>query len=887
MNRLRNTFLLFFGCIAAALSAQNPAVVDSLEREARDAPNDSLRIEAYAALCDYIYPYDNEQRGKYALKIISLSVQQGPDGKEVIVWPKGRARGLYQMGNYYYFRSEYAEALPYFYQSLKINEQIGRKSGIAACLSAIARVHVELGQWAEAEENYRQSRLVYESIGFTRGVRSVLINSGVMFGRQKRDAEALVYYLEAEKTYTDPNDHSQLGTVYSNIGLCYKNTGQPALARAYYDKALTEYANTGETENLELLQLNLGDVYLDEGNNAEALRYYTTALHSGLQYDRKSRVQTAYNQLALVHIRLAEAAVSPAVKDSLYHKAFEFNGKARLYGDSIFNTERSKQLSELQVRYETEKKERAISQLNTEAKASEIALLKQEVELRQRRLEALSAREQSALLEKTNANYQLELQVNEANLRRQNAENEHKQQALELLNKEYALRETEARRERAVSWALKLGLAGFALLLFVLLRLFWQKNRANRAMMLQNREILRQQQKIEDQNRRLEEASRFKSNFLSNMSHEIRTPLNTVINVSELLADTPLSHQQNAYTNAISHASRNLLALINDILDLSKIEAGKIDIRPAPLHLAEFLRQQTDMLRFNLRDAKVRLELLPAADLPATIVTDGGRLSQVLLNLLGNALKFTEQGNITLFCSVAERRSPEDLVLQFAVQDTGIGIPPDKLEHIFDAFAQAEADTHLRYGGTGLGLAITKQLVEIQGGTLTVESTVGQGSTFRFTLPVKVAESAPVLAPPSAGSEKLPSCRILLVEDNLLNQMLAREMLEKIVDRPAITLAQNGREAMEKAGAQAYDLILMDIRMPVMDGFAAAAALRETGLQTPILALTANATNEEEQKCLAAGMNDYLSKPIDLAQLREKIGRWAGPSEKGAEERNL
>ncbi|HNL39973.1 MAG TPA: response regulator, partial [Saprospiraceae bacterium] len=241
---------------------------------------------------------------------------------------------------------------------------------------------------------------------------------------------------------------------------------------------------------------------------------------------------------------------------------------------------------------------------------------------------------------------------------------------------------------------------------------------------------------------------------------------------------------------------------------------------------------------------------------------------------LGNALKFTEKGAITLSCKLARQVSATKAVLEFAVKDTGIGIPPDKLEHIFDAFAQAEADTHVRFGGTGLGLSICKQLIEIQGGTLGVESTVGKGSIFRFSLPVDMAPSPAPAEPAPSAAAKLSRKQILLVEDNQFNRMLAVELLDKIIDEPGITLAENGAEAVEKTLENTFDLILMDIRMPVMDGIDAAKAIRKNGLQTPIVALTANATTEEEQRCGEAGMNDYLSKPIDLELLRDKIDRW-------------
>lgn len=867
---------LFLILPAGACFAQNQAVIDSLERLALRAPNDSAKAEFYDQICDYLSPYNNELRGVYAQKLLALAERKRPDGTYETLLPRARPRGLYHLGLFHYQRDEYPEALRCFYTAQPLYQEYNMTRGVAAIQSCIAKVYVAMEQWSDAESYYLQSKATYESVPFNKGVRSVLINLGHMHGVQGHRDKALEYYLQAEKTFTDPNERYAMATVYSNIGYCYRLDKQTALARSYFEKAAREYERTGERENLELLQFNLGDLWFEEEQWHNALAYYRQGLGSALDSRRNGHIQRGYNQLALIYLHLGEEARTLPEKDSLYLLAFNSNEKARLYGDSAMNLSRHQQLAEMQTQYETEKKEREINQLSSEAKAREIVLLKQEVELRQQRLEAANAREQAALLEKSNTQIQLDLELNASRLREQNAVNLQKQQELELLNKEYLLREKEARRERQVSWGLKIGLAVFALLLFILLRLFWQKNRANREILQQNREITRQQQEIERQNQRLEEASRFKSQFLSNMSHEIRTPLNTVINVARLLADTPLQPRQRNYANAVQQASQNLLFLVNDILDLSKIEAGKIDLLFAPCNIRNLLEQQLELLRFNNAKPELRLELHCAPELPATVVTDAGRLGQILLNLLGNALKFTEKGAITLFCAVQKHLPPDQLVLDIGVRDTGIGIPPDKLEHIFDSFTQAEEDTHLKFGGTGLGLAISKQLVELLGGALRVESTPGQGAEFRFTLPVKVIEHESPAGQPLAPSDKLPGKKILLVEDNAFNQMLAAELLEKIMDHPRITLALNGAEALEKAEEEVFDLILMDIRMPVMDGFSATAALRRRGLNTPVVALTANASGEEQQKCLDAGMNDYLSKPIDLALLREKVEQWAG-----------
>jgi CheY-like chemotaxis protein len=243
--------------------------------------------------------------------------------------------------------------------------------------------------------------------------------------------------------------------------------------------------------------------------------------------------------------------------------------------------------------------------------------------------------------------------------------------------------------------------------------------------------------------------------------------------------------------------------------------------------------------------------------------------------MLSNAVKFTEKGRVSLSAEVLGNASEQRQNLLFSVSDTGIGIRPEQLAYVFEPFVQAGENSHLQQSGTGLGLAIAKQLVELQGGKINVSSVLGQGSVFTFSLPVQVTDAVKIEDKVQTGA-RLAQLDILLVEDNQFNQMLATELLQKLIDAPNIRIAVNGQEAVEAAASGQYDLILMDVKMPVMDGFTATKTIRETGNKTPIIALTANATSEEREKCLASGMDDYVSKPISIGQLEEKISAWVG-----------
>jgi two-component system, sensor histidine kinase len=384
---------------------------------------------------------------------------------------------------------------------------------------------------------------------------------------------------------------------------------------------------------------------------------------------------------------------------------------------------------------------------------------------------------------------------------------------------------------------------------------------------------------------RAEMASRAKSDFLANMSHEIRTPMNGILGMSELLSETRLSEEQGGFVAAIRGSADNLLAIINDILDLSKIEAGKLDLTPIAFSLRECIHGPVNLLAPRASQKDIALCCDVAAGVPDSLIGDPLRLQQVLLNLIGNALKFTEQGAVGLEVS-AEPPANGEVLVKFEVKDTGIGIPPEKQETIFEAFTQADGSVARRFGGTGLGLTISARLVSLMGGGIRVESTPGIGSCFYFTARFRVADrsvtprSATTPAEPGLAEGTYGPLRILLAEDNPVNQLLAVKLLEK--HGHTVSLASNGKEAVDAvaSGAQ-FDLILMDVQMPEVSGYEATRQIREmersTGRHIPIIAMTAFAMADDRERCLAAGMDDYISKPIKIRELIELVASVVGP----------
>ena len=373
-----------------------------------------------------------------------------------------------------------------------------------------------------------------------------------------------------------------------------------------------------------------------------------------------------------------------------------------------------------------------------------------------------------------------------------------------------------------------------------------------------------------------ESASQTKSDFLASMSHEIRTPMHAIIGIADLLAKTPLSPEQDKYVQIFRRAGDNLLNLVNDILDLSKVEARQLELERTGFSLNDLLEKVTEMVAGRAQEKSLALVCEIAPNVPIDLVGDPTRLRQVLLNLLGNAIKFTKSGEVTLRVT-PDADSSVPGALRFMISDTGVGIPAEKLGAVFERFTQVDSSTTRRFGGSGLGLTISKSLVELMGGRIWVESEVGKGSVFSFAVPLEIWAGATRRAAVSVGTglePPLPALHILLVEDSSDNRTITVAYLQDTPYR--VDVAENGAVAYEKFTARHYDLVLMDRQMPIMDGLTATRAIREWEQRnhrppTPIIALTASALKGDQEKCVAAGCTAYLTKPIKEEVLRQAI----------------
>ena len=707
-------------------------------------------------------------------------------------------------------------AINYANRAKTIAGNVEYVEGQARALGGLAAIYRTSLEFEAALEFLSEANDIFVSIDDKMGLAQNQLQIGLVYQAQGDFANARVSFQEVVGIAQEMNDKRLEAVCQVYIGTLYYDEGKREEARDYYLIALGMYRGYPDDRDFGPALSNLGEFFLQQENYPKASEYISTALRI---YETTGEIQP----MVRLNFMAGEIAYqSKRFPSALQHFRLSLD-MAQVVNDQEYIIKSYELLSD------------------TYAELGEF----QSAYIYQGYYAAIKDSEKLTELEA-----KLEAE-------RRKVEAEENKRLRDLAEADLAY------TQRAV-YGLITGIVLISLLMIFVVRQYRLKNQANIAL----------QAAIEEAERSREE----KQKFLAYTSHEIRTPLNAVVGMIELLKKTPLNEGQERYVNTIKSSSDNILIIVNDILDLTKIDSGKIDFEEIDFMLTELVDEIVYMLRVKAEAKGIQLKAIFDKELPVVITGDPLRLSQILLNLVNNAIKFTEQGEVTVRVNLL-RETDKRARIGITVADTGIGIRKEKLSSVFNRFEQEDTDTTRKYGGAGLGLSITKQLVELQGGSISVRSKWGEGSTFSVRLQFDKSDQQTLINTDGSAdvipAEELGDFSLLLVDDNQLNRTILFDLLKDWNPRLKIEMAEDGKSAVRMVQGKDYDVVLMDIQMPRMNGYQASRFIRDQlphpKSRVPIIAMTAHALSGISDKIHEAGMNDYISKPINTASLITKF----------------
>ena len=851
---MRSRTLLFIAAIFCfSISANAQVNLDSLFAIWNDTTQpDTARLKAIQTISFGSYRLSNPDSSLYFAQLqYDLAAAAGHK--------KWMAKALTTQGLNHLDKGDPDTALDYLSRSIKMDEEIGNKLSIAGSLMGVGHCYTRKGDHAKALEYYFQSLKISEEIGYREPLAGTLKSIGDIYRVQGDFDQALVFLNRSNKNFKEIGDVGGQTGVQNTIAAIYSNQGDYPEALEIYAQNLAVYKKMGDNVNAAGMQANIGSIYLKQGDYAKALENCMVSLKG-------------FEEMGIVR---GVAGVSMLIGEIYFEQgnyalALEYNTKSLTISEKTGNKANmaGAQGKIAKIYNKQGNYTKAIS-IGTEA-----LKLSQEIgamQLIQSIVWDLSTsykatgRYQKAL-EMTELYYQtrdsIKSEENQKAVIQQQVQSDYeKQKAIDdLENGKRVAIETQKKKNQQ---KLSLAIGGILLLALLLALGLWNRNRY----------IKKTSAALATAKDRAEQSEKYKEQFLANMSHEIRTPMHAISGMVNILKRNEHLPSQDAYLDAMHTSSDNLVVILNDVLDLSKIEAGKLDIEKNPMNPTAVIENVAQILKYKAEEKGLQLNYKVEDDVPPLVMGDATRLNQILINLAGNAIKFTEKGSVDILLK------KENDSLRYIIKDTGIGIPKDKMENIFEAFEQVKGSTSRQYRGTGLGLSISKQLVELQNGKIWAQSEVGQGSIFYVELPL-MAAAADAIGKDLITGEKLKTMaaslkgvRILLAEDNAFNQMIAQDDLSFYFEDVKIDTVENGALAVEKFKTGNYDLILMDVQMPEMNGFEAAKKIREIEQSTgkekriPIIAMTASLLKSEIENCLAAGMDNYIPKPYKPEEL--------------------
>lgn len=727
---------------------------------------------------------------------------------EKLNYKYGIANATFYVGKAYYGQHKYYEALKKYLTALSLFETLDSKKDLAVVNLNIGNIYFIINKYSEALKKNETALQLYEELGDKRGIiRSYTGIGNVYFFYEKDYLRSLKIFLNQLKIARELGDSVMVADAYAGIASCYFAQHSYAEGVSAFLIQVKIFEELGYKANTAFAYSQLGVGYLEYMKNyPKALDCFLKSLKIAVEIDDRSQILRCYLNIG-----------------NTYGKQGKSNESKRWYQKSLLLAKETRFTDNLQKAYKgLAESDSALGNYKAAYENYKLAMQYKDSIFNKENAQKLAQAEMQSDFDKKEA----------------------------ATNAEHIQKELRAKHELQRQKIMRNGfIAGFSVMLLFAGVFLWQRN------------------KIKEEKMRAERSEKFKQQFLANMSHEIRTPMNSIMGMTRLVLDTPLNKKQQSYLNSIIKASENLLHIINEILDLSKIEAGKMELEQIDFSVRDMVEHVKQTLQHKATEKNIELITTVRSVVPEVVIGDQVRLSQVLMNLVGNAIKFTEKGTVQLSVDEAQGQ------LRFSITDTGIGIPQDKLQSIFESFTQANLSDTRKYGGTGLGLSISKQLVEIMGGKISIESEVGSGTTFSFSIDLPLGSKEKLLEQhlsDQIDGSILDGLSILLVDDNVDNRIVCRDTLES-KSKVEIIEATNGKEAVEIFAQHDFDVVLMDVQMPVMNGYEATRQIRNNFAlpkkNVPVIALTASVIRSDLDKCRMAGMDDYVPKPFKAVQL--------------------